>query len=337
MGVFAEYAPEYLAHDIPVFPTGREDGKTALVKNYQRVGRPASSKLAGEERFKDANIGFMCGERNRLTVLDVDTPDRTTFERALSECGDTPVKIQTASGKYQAWYRHNGECRKIRPIDGEEIDILGGGVCIAPPSIRPDLDGKAYGFLEGSLDNVDRLPTIREGALPAEIYNKIATRDAGGEMTFKGTRNVTFFRWIMRESLSCETEGELLIRAAAWNEAYNEPPLSERRVISTVHSAWGYTERGDNWIGQDARAVITIKELDTLDGNADAAFLLMKLRASHGWREGGSFALSKAFAASLGWTLPRFRRSRSVLVERGFIQCIHLGGKGPNDPPIYCL
>ncbi|MDA1029799.1 MAG: bifunctional DNA primase/polymerase [Bacteroidetes bacterium] len=338
MGVFGSHAPNYLAHGIAVFPTGGETGKQALVKNYQKMGIPASTQLAGQERFHDANIGFLCGKRNRITVLDVDTPNITVFNRLVAECGDTAIKVQTGSNKYQAWYRHNGELRKIRPIEGEEIDILGDGVCIAPPSIRPDLDGKAYRFLEGSLDDVCRLPTIREGALPPELYGMVSKQvGTDNDKILDGNRNNAFFPWAMMEALTCETEAELLFKAAARNEAVCDPPLSESRVASTIHSVWGYKERDSIWIGKEARAVITTKELDNLDSNADAAFLLMRLRAAHGWRGGGEFALSKAFAASLGWTLPCFKRARAFLVEREFIVCLHQGGKGPHDPPIYRL
>ena len=338
MGIFGSHAPDYLAHNIPVFPTGGEVGKKPLVKNYQRMGRPFSEKLAANPKFENSNIGFMCGLRNRITVLDVDTPDRTVFDRAVAECGNTAIKIQTASGKYQAWYRHNGERRKIRPIDGEAIDILGGGVVIAPPSIRPDLDGKAYRFLDGSLDDVDRLPAIRKGVLSPEIYNKVPRQvGADSDRVLDGKRNDTFFRWAMRESLSCETESELLIKAAAWNEAYCEPPLSEGGIKSTVKSAWGYKKRGSVWIGKDARVVITATELDALEGNAYAAFLLMKLRAAHGWRDGGNFYLAKAIAPGLGWTIPRFKRARAFLVEREFLVPVHPGGRGKHDPPIYRL
>lgn len=337
MGVFSDFAPDYLAHGIPVFPTGGDDGKKALVRNYQKMGVPASRKLLEGARFDGANLAFMCGRWNRVTVLDVDTPDRTAFDRVVSECGDTAIKIQTGSGKFQAWYRHNGEHRKIRPIEGEAIDVLGGGMVIAPPSVRPDLDGKAYRFLEGSLDDVDWLLPIRRGALPPEVYgkNEAGKQAADGNRVFEGERGEAFFRWAMKESLSCETEAELLFRASAWNEANYEPPLPESRVADAVGSAWGYRERNSVWIGKEARAIITISELDTLGGNADSAFLLMKLRATHGWREGKGFALSKAFAASLGWTLRRFYAARGFLGESGFIECLHPGGNGPNDPPIY--
>ena len=63
----------------------------------------------------------------------------------------------------------------------------------------------------------------------------------------------------------------------------------------------------------------------------------MRLRAVHGRRNGGEFALANAFAESLGWGLTRFRKARDFLTERGFIACTHPGGKGPGDPPRYRL
>ena len=37
----------------------------------------------------------------------------------------------------------------------------------------------------------------------------------------------------------------------------------------------------------------------------------------------------------MGWSLPRWKRARDALVKLGFIRCIHPGGNGPHDPPIY--
>ena len=97
-GIFADSAPDYLAHGIPVFPTGGPEGKKALVRNYQRMGVPASRKLLEGARFDGANLAFMCGQRNRITVLDVDTPDRTAFDRALAIAereGDVGLQMRT--------------------------------------------------------------------------------------------------------------------------------------------------------------------------------------------------------------------------------------------------
>jgi hypothetical protein len=71
-----------------------------------------------------------------------------------------------------------------------------------------------------------------------------------------------------------------------------------------------------------------IDQLDDPD-----AFYLMALLKRHHW--GRDFVLTKAMAAALGWTLPRWRRARNLLVRFGIIACIHEGGMGPNDPPVY--
>jgi hypothetical protein len=53
----------------------------------------------------------------------------------------------------------------------------------------------------------------------------------------------------------------------------------------------------------------------------------------HHW--GREFHLAKAYAASLGWSVNTFRAARDALVERGLIECVHQGGRGANDPPVY--
>ena len=46
-------------------------------------------------------------------------------------------------------------------------------------------------------------------------------------------------------------------------------------------------------------------------------------------------ALAKQMAESMGWSIPRWKAARSALVQAGVIKCLHPGGRGPNDPPIY--
>jgi hypothetical protein len=61
--------------------------------------------------------------------------------------------------------------------------------------------------------------------------------------------------------------------------------------------------------------------------------LLVLLERYHGGNDG--FALAKPMAAKMGWTLPRWRAARDYLAGAGLIRCLHRGGRGPNDPPIY--
>jgi len=339
MGVFADHAPDYLAHDIAVFPTGGETGKRALVRNYQKMGLPASRELSRSPRFADANIGFQCGQRNRITALDVDTPDRTAFDRALKECGDTAILIQTASGKFQAWYRWNEERRKIRPIDGEAIDILGGGVCIAPPSIRPDLDGKAYRFLAGSLDDVSRLPAIRDGALPPEIYRKVAARyDApkGAEplgMVPEGKRTNTIFAELRNIAHQCETVAELEFRGAGINEAMMDPPLTGTEVMQQARGVWKLNTEGRLIPPGSGSVVIGRAEGRQLYEYPPALALWHFLKANHG--PAHEFAVCpKGLSRELPPSIPTIRKARNFLVGAGFLMLTHKGG-GDQNPNRY--
>ena len=51
-------------------------------------------------------------------MLDIDTTDERALADALIRHGDTPFITRTASGKFHALYRHNGERRRIRPFRG---------------------------------------------------------------------------------------------------------------------------------------------------------------------------------------------------------------------------
>jgi hypothetical protein len=122
-GVFAQWQPVYAEHNIPTFPC-RPDKRPA-VTNYGKFGLPASKQIASNS---GANaFGFMCGKRTSITVLDVDTTDERILADALNRHGKTRIIARSASGHFQAWYRHNGESRRIRPRRDVPIDILGGG------------------------------------------------------------------------------------------------------------------------------------------------------------------------------------------------------------------
>ena len=155
---FRDWQPRYAAHGIATFPVRvGDDGKVPAIRGWQRVGLPGSATLA--QRFADADaFGFCAGQRSGLTILDVDTNDERTLVDALDHHGHTQIIVRSGSGNYQAWYRWNGEKRQIRPKSEKPIDILGGGFVVAPPSRGINSN---YQFIQGSLDNLDRLPVLR--------------------------------------------------------------------------------------------------------------------------------------------------------------------------------
>jgi hypothetical protein len=123
-GVFSVNQPIYAERGIATFPL--RDSKVPAIGNYQKIGLPASSKLALNHRFRSANgFGFMTNARTRISVLDVDIADERVLSDALSRHGSTPLVARTASGKFHAFYRHNGEHRKkIKQFKDLPIDLL---------------------------------------------------------------------------------------------------------------------------------------------------------------------------------------------------------------------
>ena len=153
---FSQYQPIYAEHGIATIPCDLQ--KRPLVRQPQKFGVDASAKIA--IRFPDAQaFGYYAGARNGISVLDVDTANENILAAAIDRHGSSPIIVRTGSGKFHALYRHNGERRSIRPWTDLPIDVLGSGLCIAPPSTV--VKGQ-YQIIEGSLDDLDRLPIMRK-------------------------------------------------------------------------------------------------------------------------------------------------------------------------------
>ena len=141
------------------------------------------------------------------------------------------------------------------------------------------------------------------------------------------------FKRALRRVRYGDTEDELVDALRTINEGYL-PPLPAGEVVKIAINACDMEERGDNWVGREARAVMLSSELDRL--NPDAVYLLARLRAAHAARR-GPFALSVMYAHTLHWTRRRYYKSRDELANAGLIYCVHPGGNGPGDPPQYRL
>jgi bifunctional DNA primase/polymerase-like protein/primase-like protein len=242
MGIFARSQPDYAAHRIATFPV-RAD-KRPMVKNWDKLGLRGSEMLA--QKFTEANaLGFMCGPRSRVTILDVDTTDEDILANAIKRHGEPVIIVRTGSGKYHALYRHNGERRRIRPWQGLPIDLLGDrGFAVAAPS---ETDKGVYQFVRGTLDDLDRLEPMRDP--PAEPRGKSEKKDSfrpiAGELVIDGARNNTLWRQCMRTVHSCETFDALLDTAREINSTF-QPPLGGDEVTQVAASAWKYTTEGKN-------------------------------------------------------------------------------------------
>jgi hypothetical protein len=308
--------------------------KKPAVTGYQRIGLPGSAQLA--ERHGGASmLGYMTNARNRISVLDYDDTSEDGFADALNRHGGTPLKIRTASGKFHAIYRSNGEIRKIRAFgkypDAPPVDILGiGGYVVAPPS---EIPGKGtYQIIEGSLDDLDRLPAMQN--LPADCYagrKQIAA--AGPQSPLRGMlehdgRNEALYRAIGPPARDIHRRGgtrEQLFALAMKHNAECEP-MEVAEVDRIVDSVWKKTVEYKNYIGRPGVFIDLPDFMRLLTGNQDALTLLGFLRLHQGID--ATFMCTNSLAETFGWRRQRLADARRALIELGYFKPMRQAGKG---------
>jgi len=337
-GVFQTSQAQYAAHRIATFPVGMN--KHPAVRGYPRIGLRASRELAGKF-VEAAALGFMCGERSGITVLDVDTTDEQVLADALGRHGATPIVVRTASGKWHAWYRHSNERRRIRPWGGDlPIDLLGtGGFVIAPPSAT---QRGRYEFIQGSLDDVASLPSMR--GLGASLYRSkvtvvpddaliapdtVAEDEPSLAVVSEGRRNDTLFGHCMRHAHHCDDRDTLLEMARIFNERC-VPPLQDGEVIEIVDSARRYTARGENRFGMTGSWLPT-QTVREMVADPYLCTLVNFLQAEN--RPNRTFMVADGLAKRLCWPRRRFQAARRAAVKRGFIEMASKPSQG--HPALY--
>lgn len=311
-GLFAEWQPRYADAGIPTFPVR---DKRPAVKGYLKTGLKASGQFALKFSDEDA-FGFAC-RRNRITVLDVDTPDERVLCDALSEFGPTPLIIRSGSGNWQAWYRNGGEKRKVRPDPARPIDILGDGFVVAPPS----RGGKGrYELVSGSLEDLPNLPLMRR----PEVEQAAETAPANdAEVIDCGQRNQTLWRACMVRARDCQGVEQLIAFASDMNRTAFTEALPDSEVLAVAAKAWAKQLKGENWFGQGQRVVFDHSEIDGMLRADPDAFILLTLLRRHHW--GRDFVVANAMAETMpggGWPRKRFAETRRRLERYGEIEMI---------------
>ena len=72
-GPFASAAQELAEAGLAVIPCGGEKGKTPKIKTKALRYRPTAETIKGwAERYDNANVGVLTGERSGVLVVDVD-------------------------------------------------------------------------------------------------------------------------------------------------------------------------------------------------------------------------------------------------------------------------
>ena len=126
-------------------------------------------------------------------------------------------------------------------------------------------------------------------------------------------------------------------RAIMFNQQEMPPMqlLSDAEVLKVVASAWTHEIEGRNWIGRGARIALGHHIVDDLAAAAPHAFALFSVLQRYHGGDAEPFVIAKSMAETLRWTLRTFKAARDELVRRGLLVCVHPGGLGPHDPPLF--
>jgi hypothetical protein len=154
-----------------------------------------------------------------------------------------------------------------------------------------------------------------------------------------GVRNNSLFGAGLFIAPTVGSLDELIGRLEDINRLQCEEPLPDAEVRRAAESAWGYQQRGSNWVQSSGVFQIPAEELKLI-GSGDALMLLGHLRIAHGSRP-EPFAVSVRAMAEHesipGMGEAALRSAREHLIQRGFLRRVHAGGKGPGDPAKFIL
>ena len=242
--------------------------------------------------------------------------DERVLADAQSRHGRSPFIVRTAFGKWHAYYRFNGERRRIKPDPNVPIDILGAGFVVAPPSRG---GGGYYEIVQGSLDDLHNLPILR--GLPSQP-DQPAQRN---EPVYEGRRNDELLRACREHATQCHDEHQLAEFAMIWNRENCVPPDDPAIVMKTVASVWKFVQSGRALKAREQR----IEALFLRSPDATALLHLLIAR----YRPGVQFELTNTYAATIKWDRKRFARARAVLIEDGHIDQLRAAYKGV--PAVY--
>jgi hypothetical protein len=295
---FADIQAAYGAHRIATYPLKAD--KTPAVSGYGRIGAPYSAALA--TRFPDATAaGFLAGPRNRVTVIDIDSPDDRLAEEIEGRFGTTPLRVRTPSGGRHLYYRHQGERRLIRALPN--VDILGAGNVVAARSTLPN--GR-YELERGTLEDLDRLQPIRQHE----------QRSREGTTIPLGRRNTELFRYCRSIVDYCDTHEQLLDAARTWADRRLAEPMSDAEVVKTATSVWRYRDGRRRVMNH----ILARPVFSALAADPAVLGVYAYLSAENG--PGAQFMIADGLGPARGWPRRLVPQARQALLALDIVECV---------------
>jgi hypothetical protein len=322
MAAFADAAPAWAAAGIVPLPFA-PDGKKPMVKHPDRFGQRAALSLV--PKFPTANLGFLAGRHNGVTVVDIDSPSDAELQHALETYGNSPIIVKTPRGGHHVYYAHNDEPRSIRLDERHPIDMLGGGPCVAPPSVR--LSGGGYAWLRGGLADIanGNLPRIRTGAVQK---TRDIERLPAGPRVPKGQRNAELFRYCRQIVGYCDDLDQLIDAARTWADSRCVEPLPEAEILRTANSVFKF-QGGRKQVMQH---IVESPLYQQLIANVEVWALFSYLATENG--PNAQFMVADGLGPARGWPQRFVPKARRALLDMGAIKCVRHPRK--SVPALYC-
>lgn len=329
-------AMQYHSLGLSIIPCMGDSGKISCVKwaEYQDCLPTYRAITQWQKQFPAANIGLLTGPISNLTVVDIDTGKPEIIRKMIERFGDTPIKIKTPRGGMHLYYKFKNEtCHTA--IDGLPVDIrAAGGYVIAPPSINPQTK-RTYSFVEGGLPKIQNLPHLKTGSLIVETLRKNEPDIQSGDIVYEGQRNNTLFKELLSRAKECSSFEELEDTGYFRNETFMFPPLPQDEVQGIINNVWRLKIENKLYGGGERFITVMGSEIQTLQDQPRAFWLLMCLKNAHENRR-TSFAISpRAIAEKTGWDSATVREARNILLERKYLELVHRGGSKPGDVSIF--
>lgn len=249
-----EWAKDYLDHGYNIIPSLAKTKRPPFAwKEYQERRSTYAEVEGWFSQNPNWNLSVVCGDSNRLVVVDADDADSITF--CNLHLTETPFKVQTRKGVH-FYYRHPGGyvASRTRVHSVYPIDIRGdGGLATGLGSIHET--GYVYQLYQDSdLVSILDLPVYNIEWFPIatpKAFNRMKVTAGPMEKAMRfidkqeragsGIRNQVAFK--IAAALTHDfalTEDQAMSLLLTWNER-NDPPLPEAEiktiVKSSIHSA----------------------------------------------------------------------------------------------------
>lgn len=245
--IYANYAPRYLKHKLPVIPD-KFMKKQPAIKNWSAYcyQLPTLEEVESwSNRITESNIALCLGEISGVIGLDLDTDRADIMELIKHMLPESPVEKRGSKG-YTRFFRYNGERNHSINFDGDCIlEVLSSGKkTTIPPSIHPN--GSSYVWvtdtelLDIEATDLPFLPTNLLANIESTLKTQLTeiSRDKNAGANIISGRNAVMVKECARLKQSGNKSlDEMIKELVKYDNDNNSPPyFTDSSEFSHTHA-----------------------------------------------------------------------------------------------------